>query len=110
MASSLRSEILYGKGSAFRQLHNCVMRFAAVGWLLGLRLHLYHLQEVLICWLFISLVFVSLALLILAGALACYSGECVIAWASKAARETPKVVLGPPEIQLKTIPADGKLK
>ena len=55
-------------------------------------------------------VFVSLALLILAGALACYAGECVIAWASKAARETPKVVLGPPEIQLKTIPADGKLK
>ena len=56
----------------------CVVRFAAVGWLLGLSLHLYHLQEVLICWLFFSLVFVSLALLILAGALACYSGECVI--------------------------------
>jgi hypothetical protein len=98
------------KAARFANSTICVMRFAAVGWLLGLRLHLYHLQEVLICWLFFSLVFVSLALLILAGALACYAGECVIAWASKAARETPKVVLGPPAIQLKTIPADGKLK
>jgi hypothetical protein len=55
-------------------------------------------------------VFVSLALLILAGALVWYAGECVIAWASRAARKTSKVVLGPSEIQLKTIPADGKLK
>jgi hypothetical protein len=98
------------KEARFANSSMYVMRFAAVGWLLGLSLHLYHLREVLICWLFFSLVFVSLALLILAGALACYAGECVIAWASKAARETPKVVLGPPEIQLKTIPADGKLK
>jgi len=87
----------------------CVMSFASLAWLLGLNLSSYHLHEVLVCWLFFSLVFLSLTLVILAGALVCYAGKCVIARASKAGQVTPKVTLGPPEIQLKIIHAGGKL-
>jgi len=87
----------------------CVMSFAALGWLLGINLNSYRLHEVLVCWLFFSLMFLSLALVILAGALVCCAGKCVIAWANKATRMTPKVALRPLEIQLKINPAGGKL-
>jgi hypothetical protein len=55
-------------------------------------------------------VLVSLALVIVAAALDCYEGECIIAWASKAARVSPKVAVGLPEIQQKVISAEGNLE
>jgi hypothetical protein len=71
------------------------------GLLLGLSLNSYRVRELLVCWLFFSLLFVSLALVILGGVLACYAGKYVIHWASTAARVTPVVDLGSGELHLK---------
>jgi hypothetical protein len=70
------------------------------GLLLGLGLCSYHVRELLACWLFFSLLFVSLALVILGGVLACYAGKYFIHWASTAARVTPVVALGSGELHL----------
>jgi len=84
--------------------------FLAFGSLLGLSLCPYLTQELVVCWLFFSLGFVSMAVVILAGVLVCCACERAIHWASSAAHEAPKVVLGPPELHLKIIPEAGKLK
>lgn len=57
-----------------------LISFLGVGLLLGRNVSLYHLEEILICWLFFSLAFVSLALIVLAGFLVFCAGECVIHW------------------------------
>jgi hypothetical protein len=80
------------------------------GLLLGLSLYSYRVRELLVCWLFFSLLFVSLALVILGGVLACYAGNYAIHWASTAAGVTPVVALGAGELHLKTIPVARKLK
>jgi hypothetical protein len=80
------------------------------GLLLGLSLYSYHVRELLVCWLFFSLLFVSLALLILVGVLACYTGNYVIQWVNTAAGVTPVVALGAGELHLKTISDARKLK
>ena len=88
----------------------CLVSCLAGGSLLGLSLLSYHLRELLVCWLFFSLVFVSLALLILTGVLVCCAGGHAIAWACRAARVIWNVVLGAPEIPLKLVPDGRKLK
>jgi hypothetical protein len=87
-----------------------LMSILVVGSLLGLSLHSYLIQEVVVCWLFFSLAFVSLAVVIFTGVLACGACECIIHWASTAARVAAKVALASPELHLKTIPTAGKLK
>jgi hypothetical protein len=54
----------------------------------------YHLREVLLCWLFFSLAFVSMALVVLTGVLVCHAGGHAIAWGCKAARVMSNIVLG----------------
>jgi hypothetical protein len=88
-----------------------LMSILAVGLLVGLSLHSYRIQEVVVCWLFFSMAFVSLAIVILTGVLACGACESVIHWASTATRRVaPKVELAFPELHLKIIPTAGKLK
>jgi hypothetical protein len=72
------------------------------GLLLGLGLFSYHVRELMVCWLLFSLLFVLLILLICGGALAYYTGKCVIDWVST----TPRVTLSTDDLQLKTI-SDG---
>jgi len=54
------------------------LSFVAVAFLLGLSLYSYHAQELLVCWLFLGLMFVALALIILMGVLGYYAGKCVV--------------------------------
>jgi hypothetical protein len=67
-------------------------------------------RELLVCWLFFSLLFVLLGLLILGGVFACYAGKCVIRWANTAAEVAPVVSLGSVKLQLETISDARKLK
>jgi len=61
----------------------------AILWvLLGLSFYSYHVRELLICWLFFSLLFVLLALVILGRVLAGYSGKICGPWAGTAMRLT----------------------
>ena len=62
----------------YRKTTTGLISFVTVGLLLGGSLSSYQLEEFLICWLFFSVTFVSLALLILAGILVSFAGECVI--------------------------------
>jgi hypothetical protein len=86
----------------------CVSLFS--GLILVLGLYSYHARELLAGWLLFSLVFVSLALLIIGGVLACYAGKYIIHWASEAARVTPVVALGSGELHLRIILDGGKMK
>jgi len=80
------------------------------GLLLGFSLYSYRVRELLVCWLFFSLLFVLLALLILGGVLACHAGECVAVWMRTTAPVSPALVLGSAELHLKTIPDARRLK
>lgn len=73
------------------------------GLFLGLELIVrsYDMRELLVCWLYFSIAFVSLTLVILAVVLACYTGKYLIQWAIAAVRVIPKVALGPSEPHLK---------
>jgi hypothetical protein len=82
--------------------------FQFSGLLLGLGLYSYQVRELLICWLFFGLLFVSLAIVIIVGVLAAYAGEYVIQRASLAARVVSVVAAGSGELQLKSTQAlDG---
>ena len=73
------------------------------GLLLGLGLFSYHVRELMVCWLFFSLLFVLLVLLIFGGVLACSVGKCVIDWVCTTPRVTPVVTFSTDDLQLKTI-------
>jgi hypothetical protein len=81
------------------------------GLLLGLSLYSYQVRELLVCWLFFSLLFVLLALLILGGVFACSAGKYVThwAWARTTAPVTPALALSSTELQLTTISQGEKL-
>ena len=83
-----------------------LITFATVGLLLGHDMSLYQFEETLICWLFFSVAFVSLALVILAGLLVSYAGEWVIHWVTTAPRVMSPVALRPFEIYSGMIPAE----
>jgi hypothetical protein len=80
------------------------------GLLLGFSLYSYHVRELLVCWLFFSLLFVLLALVILGGVLACYAGKYATHWASTTAPITPVLALGSAELHLKMISGTRKFK
>ena len=68
--------------------------------LLGLSLYSYHARELLVCWLFFSVLLVCLALVVLSGVLAVYAGEYLEVLARNAAAMTP-AVLGFSKLHLK---------
>lgn len=80
------------------------------GLLLGLSLYSYQVRELLVCGLFFTLLFVSLALVILGGVLAWYAGKYVTVWARTAAGVAPVVALGSGKLHLKNISDARKLR
>jgi hypothetical protein len=93
--------------SQLRENHR-VSQFS--GLILGLSLYSYHVRELLVCWLFFSLLFVVLALLILGGVLAWYAGTCAAHWARTTAPVAPVLVLASAEIHLEAIAGARELK
>jgi hypothetical protein len=93
-----------------RSTKSLILSLLAFGSLLRLSLYPYGTQEVVVCWLLFSLAFVSVAVVILAGVLVYWACQWAIHWASSAAHEAPKVVLGSPELHLEIIPEAEKLK
>jgi hypothetical protein len=95
---------------ALIQLRESHRRSQFSGLLVGLSLYSYHVRELLVCWLFFSLLFVVVALLILGGVLACYAGKYAAHWARMAAPASPVFVLSG-ELHHETIPgASGPKK
>ena len=92
----------------YRKAATGPISFVTVGLLLGSSLSSYQLEEFLICWLFFSVAFASLALLILVGILVSYAGECVIHWASTAPRLISTVALRASEIYSGVVPAEDQ--
>jgi hypothetical protein len=84
------------------------LSIVAVAFLLGLSLYPYHVQELFVCWLFLGLIFVALALVILVGVLVYYAGKCVVRWVSTTVMTT--TALSPAELRLKTISDVSELK
>ena len=80
------------------------------GLLLGLSLYSYHVRELLVCWLYFSVLFVCVTLLLLLGVLGVYAGECVAVWARSATGMTPVLVLASTGLRVKIISAATKLK
>ena len=93
-----------------RSTKSLILFLLAFGSLLGLSLYPYGIQELVVCWLLFNLALASVAVVILAGVLVYCACERAIRWASSAAHEAPKVVLGSPELHLKIIPEAEKLK
>jgi hypothetical protein len=85
-----------------------VAQFASVLLGLGLILHSYYLRELLACWLFFSLGFGLLALIVFGSALAFCAGKRVAYWGRTAAQVTPIVDFSPGELRVKTILDDSK--
>ena len=94
----------------YRKAATGSISFVAVGLLLGRNLSFYRLEEILICWLFLSLAFVSLALVILAGIFVFCAGEYVMHFVSTAPRVISTVVARPSEIYPGIIPAEDRSK
>ena len=72
-----------------------LLAFAAVGMVVGFNLSSYNLQELLVCWLCFSIGFVSLALALLAVALAWYAGKYLVHCASAAMRVIARAAQSP---------------
>jgi hypothetical protein len=79
------------------------------GLILGLSLYSYHVRELVVCWLFFTLLFVCLALVLLGGVLAVNAGERITVWARTAAGVTPVLALAPVKVPLKSTPDAIKL-
>jgi len=54
------------------------------GLLVGLSLYSYHVRELLACWIFFGLLFVTVALMILGGVLAWHAAKKASSWARTA--------------------------
>jgi len=73
-----------------RESHRVSQLFGLV---LGLSLYFYRVRELLACWLFFTILFVVLALLVLGAALAWYAGKWATDWARTTMPLTPVPVL-----------------
>jgi hypothetical protein len=59
------------------------------GLLVGLSLYFYHVRELLVCWLFFSVLLVCIMMVILLGELVVYAGESLTGWARSTTGMTP---------------------
>ena len=92
----------------YRKAATGSISFVAVGLLLGRNLSFYRLEEILICWLFFSLVCVSLALVLLVGIFILYASEYAVHFVSTALRVISTVELRPSETYPRTISAEDR--
>ena len=91
------------------QLKESLWALPVGGLLLGLSLYSYHVRELAVCWLYFSVLFVCMMLLILIGELGVYAGECVAVWARSAAEMTPVLEFVAVELPLENISEPKKL-
>jgi hypothetical protein len=77
--------------------------------LLGLTLYSYHLRELLVCWVFFSVLFVCMMLVFLMGELGVSAGERVTVWVRSAAETTPASELTAIEFAVKSVSEPRKL-
>jgi len=77
------------------------------GLFMGLSLYSYHVRELLVCWLFFSLPFVLLCLILLGGVIACDAGRTFLRWVGPSERVTPGVAAAV-ELGLKTAPSHSQ--
>jgi hypothetical protein len=84
--------------------NHCILQISVL--LLGISLCSYHVRELVVCLLFFSLLFISLALVTFGGILAFHAGKYALPWTSTAGRVTPAEALGSADLHLKII-ADG---
>jgi hypothetical protein len=80
------------------------------GFLLVISLDSYCSRELLVCWVFFGMVFLSLLAIALGGIFAGYAGKSFISWANTAARVKPIIALGSPDLQMKIVSDELKLK
>ena len=91
---------------ALRSVQKSYQVIGYSGLVMGLGLCSYPVRELLVCWLFFSLPFVMMGLLVLGVVIACDAGLYIIQWAGSAARVLPvTVVVG--EVKLKPAPDSG---
>ena len=92
----------------YRKAAMGLVSLVAVRLLLGPKLSVYRLEEILICWLVFSLAFISLGLAIVVGVVVFYAGEGVIHWVGTAPRVISTGALRPSEIYSGIIPAEDR--
>ena len=73
------------------------------GLLLSLTLYFYHLRELLVCWLYFTVLFVCMILVILIGEVGVYAGGCIVVWACSTTGITPVLALVSPNPSLKVV-------
>ena len=78
--------------------------FESAGFMVGIGLFFfsYHVRELLVCWLFFSVPFALLALLLLGVVVACNAGQHLVHWTGARIEVEPLVVLAVDEVQLET--------
>ncbi len=82
--------------------------FECSGLLIAVSLFSYHVRELLICWLFFSVPFLLLALLLLGAVFACNAGQYFVHWAGARILVQPVTVLGADKVQLETLSSARK--
>jgi hypothetical protein len=90
-----------------RESHRVSQLFGLV---LGLSLYFYRVRELLACWLFFTILFVVLALLVLGAALAWYAGKWVTDWARTTMPLTPVPALASAETHQEAIAVASEFK
>ncbi len=90
-----------------RESHRVSQLFGLV---LGLSLYFYRVREILACWLFFSILFVVLALLVLGAALAWYAGKWATDWPRTAMPLTPVTVVASAGVDPETTSGPRRLK
>ena len=66
--------------------------FGCSGLLVAASLFSYHVRELLICWLFLSVPLVLLAVFVLRGVVACNAGQYFVHWAGGRIQVKPVTV------------------
>jgi hypothetical protein len=98
----MRLHLIEESLSQLRASHR-VSQFAGMFLGLGLIPRSYYLRELLAYWLFFSLVFGLLALIVFRSVLVFCVGERVVHWARTARQVAPIVDFSPGELRVKTI-------
>ena len=84
------------------------LRILPVGALLvGLTSYSYQVRQLLVCWLFFTVLFVCMILVILIGELGVYAGECVAVRARSATVMPPSLEFAAIELPAKNISEPG---
>ena len=78
--------------------------------LLGLSWYSYHVRELLVCWLYFSMLFVCIVLVVLFGELGVHAGPCAAVWARSTTGITTVLALASAKPSLKIVLHARELK